>query len=150
MACINKVIIMGILTRNPDLKRISNGTAVCEIGLALNRKGSGKSKDEVCFVDVVVWGKPAENCAKYLSKGSTAMIEGRLSLEQWTDNSSGAKRSRMKVIAEAVQFISSSGKSDNPPQNSESGENNKVPESSDNSKFGPDDLPPEEYNDVRF
>ncbi|MEI8245597.1 MAG: single-stranded DNA-binding protein [Lentisphaerota bacterium] len=149
MASLNKVIIMGILTRNPDLKRTGSGTAVCEIGLALNRKGTGKAKDEVCFVDVVVWGKTAESCGKYLSKGSTAMFEGRLSLEQWTDSASGARRSRMKVIAESVQFISSSGKADNSRQSPDSGENGKssgTPE-----QFNENDYPDgENFDDVRF
>lgn len=110
MASLNKVLLMGNLTRAPELRYTPGGSAVCEFGLAMNRKfstGNGQDKDETCFVDIVVWGKQAENCNRFLDKGAPAFIEGRLSYEQWQDRESGAKRSRLRVVAERVQFLGS-------------------------------------------
>jgi single-strand DNA-binding protein len=107
MANYNKVLLMGNLTRNPELRSTANGTAVCSFGLAVNRKykQGDEWKEDVCFVDITVWGKQAENCAEYLSKGSAAFIDGRLHLNSWTTES-GEKRSKLEVVAENVQFLS--------------------------------------------
>jgi len=107
MASLNKVFLLGNLTRVPELRYTPSGAAVCEFGLAVNRKyvSNNQEKDETCFIDVVVWGKQGESCQKYLEKGSAAMIEGRLQFDQWDDRDTGKKRSKLRVVAERVQFI---------------------------------------------
>ncbi|MBN2640802.1 MAG: single-stranded DNA-binding protein [Victivallales bacterium] len=114
MAALNKVLLIGNLTREPELRYTPGGAAVCEFGLAMNRKFSanGQDREETCFVDIVVWGKQAESCNRYLEKGAPAFIEGRLSYEQWQDRDTNAKRSRLRVVAERVQFLGSRGGSD--------------------------------------
>ncbi len=108
MASLNKVFLLGNLTRDPDLRYLPSGAGVCELGLAVNRRytnSNGESIEEPCFVDVVVWGKSADNCKQYLQKGSQVMVEGRLHFEQWEDRNGGGKRSRLRVVAEQVQFM---------------------------------------------
>lgn len=110
MASFNKVILIGNLTRDPDLRTTQNGTAICDLGLAVNRRWrdqSGRDQEETCFVDVAVWGRSAENCAQYLQKGAPVLVEGRLRQEQWEDRNGGGKRSRLTVVAEVVQFLGS-------------------------------------------
>jgi single-strand DNA-binding protein len=112
MASLNKVLLMGNLTRDPELRYTPSGAAVCELGLAVNRRyrtAQGEDRDEVCFVDIQVWGKQAESCNTYLNKGSQAFVEGRLRFDQWDDRESGKKRSRLTVTAERVQFMSPAG-----------------------------------------
>ena len=95
MASLNKVFLLGNLTRDPDLRSLPSGQAVCELGLAVNRRNTsstGEAVEEPCFVDVVVWGRSAENCKQFLEKGSQVMIEGRLQLDQWEDRNGGGKR----------------------------------------------------------
>ncbi len=118
MASFNKVILMGNLTRDPDLRSTPSGSSVCELGLAMNRRFvvNGQEREESCFVDVTVWGKSAESCKRFLEKGSPVMIEGRLQLDQWEDRDGGGRRSKLRVVAESVQFLGSrrdSGGSDN-------------------------------------
>ncbi|MBI4245229.1 MAG: single-stranded DNA-binding protein [Planctomycetes bacterium] len=106
----NKVILVGRLTRDPELRFTPQGTSVCDIGLATSRnyKGSdGNMKQEVCFVDITTWNKQAEVCAEYLKKGREVLIEGRLTLVQW-ETKEGQKRNKLKVTAERVVFLSSS------------------------------------------
>jgi len=108
MANFNKVMLMGNLTRDPELRHIDGGNAVCNMGLAVNRKWrdqQGETQEETCFVDIVVWGKQAESCNEYLHKGRPVFIEGRLQLDQWQDRESGQNRSKLKVVAERVQFL---------------------------------------------
>lgn len=109
MASLNKVLLLGNLTRNPDLRFTPTGTALCEMGLAVSRKNivNGKEQDEVCFVDITVWGKQAESCKQYLQKGSPVLVEGRLQFDQWDDKNGGGRRSKLRVLAERVQFMSS-------------------------------------------
>lgn len=112
MASLNKVFLIGNLTRDPELRVTPKGTAICQFGLAVNRQfkdDSGASRDETTFVDIEAWGKQGELVAKYLTKGSPAMVEGRLRFDQWEDKASGQKRSRLKVVLENVQFLSSRG-----------------------------------------
>ena len=108
MASFNKVLLMGNLTRDPELRYIPSGTAVAKFGLAVNRdyvdKQSGEKKENVCFVDITVWGKQAETCNQYLSKGRPVFIEGRLEFSSW-ETKEGDKRSKLEVIAERVQFL---------------------------------------------
>ncbi|MBU4376539.1 MAG: single-stranded DNA-binding protein [Candidatus Omnitrophica bacterium] len=107
MANLNKVFLIGNLTRDPELRYVPSGTAVASFGLATNRTytaASGEKKQEVCFVRIVVWGRTAEICGEYLSKGSPAFIEGRLQYRAW-DSQNGEKRSTLEVRAERVQFL---------------------------------------------
>jgi single-strand DNA-binding protein len=108
MASLNKVFLIGNLTRDPELRVTPKGTAICQFGIAVNRQfkdDSGATRDETTFVDIEAWGKQGELVAKYLAKGRLAMVEGRLKLDQWEDKTSGQKRSKMKVVLENVQFL---------------------------------------------
>ena len=129
MASFNKVMLMGNLTRDPELRYTPNGAAVTSFGLAVNRKfkQGDEWKEDVCFVDITVWGKQGENCAEYLSKGRPAFIEGRLQYSTW--ESDGQKKSKLEVVANAVQFLGSRGDS----QSSSPEGNNQV--------SGEDDVP---------
>lgn len=107
---LNKVILIGNLTRDVELRYTQGGSAIATLGLATNRrwkdKASGGQKEEVTFVDVAVFGRSAENANAYLKKGSKALIEGRLTFSQWTDQS-GNKKSKLSVTAESLQFLDS-------------------------------------------
>ncbi|MFQ3671269.1 MAG: single-stranded DNA-binding protein [Verrucomicrobiia bacterium] len=106
MASLNRVFLMGNLTKDPDFRQTPKGTAVCDLGLAINssyRTTDGVEREEVVYVDLVVWGRQAETCRDYLSKGSPVFVEGRLQLDQWESN--GEKKSKMRVRAERVQFL---------------------------------------------
>lgn len=108
MANLNKVMLIGNLTRDPEVRYTPKGTAVGDLGMAVNRRvsdGAGNWSDEVTFVDVTVWGTNAENAQKYLSKGRGVFIEGRLQMDTWEDKASGQKRSKLKVVAEVLQFL---------------------------------------------
>jgi single-strand DNA-binding protein len=106
MASLNKVMLIGNLTRDVQLKQTPKGVAVADVSIAVNEKyktPDGQSKEIVTYVDVVLWGKQAELAAEYLAKGSSVFFEGRLQLDQWEDN--GQKRSRMRVRADRMQFL---------------------------------------------
>lgn len=108
MANYNKVIIIGRLTRDPELRFTPQGSSVCDLSIATSRsyKGNdGSQKDEVCFVDVTTWNKQAETAAEYLKKGREVLVEGRLSMSQW-ETSEGQKRSKLKITAERIVFLS--------------------------------------------
>jgi|SRR5579871_4013712 len=108
MASYNKVLLMGNLTRDPEVRYTPKGTAIAAIGLAVNRRWTtetGEQKEEVTFVDVEVWGRQAETVGQYLSKGKPVFVEGRLKLDSWEDKESGQKKSKMKVVCERFQFI---------------------------------------------
>jgi len=112
MASLNKVLLIGNLTRDAELRVTPKGTSVAQFGLAVNRKfkkDDNTDGEEVTFVDIEAWGKQAELVAKYLTKGSPAMVEGRLKFDQWEDKQSGQKRSKLKVILENVQFLGTRG-----------------------------------------
>ncbi len=111
MASLNKVFLIGNLTRDPEIRHTPKGTAVGDLAMAMNmvyRGLDGTEKEEVCYVDVVVWGRQAETCKEYLSKGSPIFVEGRLQLDQW-ETQQGEKRSRLRVRAERVQFLGRGG-----------------------------------------
>ena len=112
MASLNKVLLMGNLTRDPELRFTPSGTAVADLGLAVNRYSArdGERKTETCFIDIVVWRKTAESCKEYLHKGSPVFVEGRLQLDTW-ENKQGEKKSKLRVVAERVQFLGYSQKS---------------------------------------
>jgi single-strand DNA-binding protein len=112
MASYNRVLLMGNLTRNPEIRYTPSGTAVADLGLAINenfKNKAGETVEQTCFVDVVVWGRQAETSAEYLQKGSSVFVEGRLQLDQW-ENQQGEKRSKLRVRADRVQFLGSPGK----------------------------------------
>jgi single-strand DNA-binding protein len=112
MASFNKVILVGNLTRDPELRYTPKGTAIAKIGLAVNRvwtNEAGEKKEEVTFVDVDVFGRTAENVGQYMRKGRPILIEGRLRLDQWDDKQTGQKKSKLGVVAETVQFLGSPG-----------------------------------------
>lgn len=104
---LNKILMIGNLTRDPELRYTASGTAVATLGLACNRKYKGKDetmKEEVCFVNIVVWGKRAENCQEHLHKGSPIFIEGRLQSRSW-DKPDGTKGYATEIVSEFVQFL---------------------------------------------
>ena len=108
MGNFNSVILMGNLTRKPELAYTPKGTAVAKFGLAVNRKWkteAGEDKEEVTFCELEAWGRTAETLEKYLDKGSPLFVTGRLKLDQWDDKDTGQKRSKLKVIVEHFQFI---------------------------------------------
>jgi single-strand DNA-binding protein len=122
MANYNRVLLMGNLTRDPEIRyssgggggggggREGGGSAICKFGLAVNRtwkNQAGEKQEETCFVDITVFGRTAENCNEYLRKGRPVFIEGRLEFSQWEDRESGQKRSKLAVVAENVQFLGS-------------------------------------------
>ena len=105
----NKVILMGNLTRDPEVRYTSGGTAVADLSLAINHsytdKRSNERKDETTFVDVTVWGRTAEIAGEYLAKGRSVLIEGRLQQDKWEDKETGQKRSKLKVVADSMQMV---------------------------------------------
>jgi single-strand DNA-binding protein len=108
MSSFNKVILLGNLTRTPELRTLPKGTSICQFGLAVNRSfktEAGENREEVTFVDLEAWGKTAEIIAKHLAKGRAAMFEGRLKLDTWEDKKTGEKRSKLKVVVESFRFI---------------------------------------------
>jgi len=113
MASLNTVLLMGNLTRDPEVRYTPGGSPVCTLGVAMNRRytaRNGEQRDEVTFVDVDVWDKSAENCQRYLHKGDPVFIEGRLRMDEWDDRETGKRRSRLKVTATRVQFLSGPGR----------------------------------------
>jgi single-strand DNA-binding protein len=115
MANLNRVLLIGNLTRDPEVRYTPKGTAVADIGIAVNRVYSGEDgekKEEVTFVDVTLWGRQAEVAQEYLKKGRQVFIEGRLQLDTWDDKQTGQKRSRLRVVAENMQMLGSRGDSE--------------------------------------
>ncbi len=110
VANFNRIIIIGNLTRDPEFKQQASGQGLCKLGLASNRqfknKATGVLSQEVCFVDVAVWGAQAESCHKYLQKGRPVLVEGRLKLDTWKD-ADGNNRSKHSIVAERVVFLGS-------------------------------------------
>ena len=112
MSNFNRVVMMGRLTRDPELKKIASGRAVAELGLAVSethKNKSGEFVEKTCFIDIVAWGRQAETCAEYLKKGSPVLVEGKLQLDQWVSKE-GQKRSKHLIQADRVQFLSSGKK----------------------------------------
>ena len=107
MASFNKVILMGNLTRDPEIRQAGSGVKVADLGLAVTetwRDKSGQTKEVTCFVDVVVWDKLAELCGQYLHKGRPILVEGRLQMDEWK-NQQGEKRTKLRVRADTVKFL---------------------------------------------
>lgn len=114
-ASYNKVLLIGNLTRDPEMRVTPGGLSICKFGLAVNRNFTtkdGEQREETTFVDIDAFGKQAETIAKYMSKGRPLFVEGRLRLDQWEDKNSGEKRSRLGIVLEGFQFIGSKGDGD--------------------------------------
>ena len=111
MANINRVTITGNLTRDPDLRALPSGMAVCELGVAVNHRRKDQATDqwieEPNYFNVVVFGSQGENCAQYLSKGRPVAVDGRLRWSSWEDKNGGGKRSKVEIVAQTVQFLGS-------------------------------------------
>src|SRR5258708_3850309 len=108
---LNKIQLAGRLTRDPEIRYTPSGVAVADIGIAVSRflkNDQGETKEETDFIDVTAFGRTAETIQKYLRKGSSVYLDGRLKLDQWDDRETGKKRSKLKVIAESMQFIMTS------------------------------------------
>jgi len=124
MASFNKVILMGNLTRDPEVRYTPSGIAVSDVGLAVNRtwfdKQTNQKKEDVTFVEVVLWGRQAEVAGEYLGKGRSVLIEGRLQLDQWDDKETGQKRSKLRVVGESMTMLP---RGDGAPQRSGGGQN---------------------------
>ncbi|MGC4031062.1 MAG: single-stranded DNA-binding protein [Tepidisphaeraceae bacterium] len=108
MAALNKVMLIGNLTRDPQLKYLPNQTAVCEFGLAVTRKfksANGEQREDTAFVDCTVFGRGGEIFNQYMTKGKPVYVEGRLKLDQWEDKNGGGKRSKLSVVVEDFQFL---------------------------------------------
>ena len=117
MANLNKVFLMGNMTRDPELRYTPNGTPLCEFGLAVNRTyktGEGEQREETCFVDVTMWGRRAVVISEYFTKGRPIFIEGRLKLDQW--ETAEGRRSKLTVVAENFEFIGGRGGDQGQPQ----------------------------------
>ncbi len=114
MANVNKVMLLGNITRDLEVRYTPKGTAVCDLGMAINRirtGDNGERIEEVTYVDVTLWGRQAELAGQYLAKGRPVFIEGRLQLDQWDDKQTGQKRSRLRVVCENMQFVGGTGTS---------------------------------------
>lgn len=113
MASFNRVILMGNLTRDPEVRYTPGGTAVTDLGLAVNRqwfdKNANEKKEDVTFLDVTLWGRTAEIAGEYLSKGRPVLIEGRLQMDTWQDKDTGQNRSKLKVVGENMTLLPSGG-----------------------------------------
>ncbi|MEI8234445.1 MAG: single-stranded DNA-binding protein [Verrucomicrobiota bacterium] len=108
MASLNKVMLIGNCTRDPEIRYTPKGTAVTELGLAVNRRytaDNGEKREEVTFIDVTLWGKTAEVAAQYLKKGRPLFVEGRLRMDTWDDKTTGQKRSKLGVVGESIEFL---------------------------------------------
>jgi len=110
MANVNKVILIGNVTRKPEIKYTPKGTGVTELGLAVNRfipaSEGGEKREETTFIDVTLWGRQAEIACEYLDKGRPVYVEGRLQLDSWDDKETGKKRSKLRVVGENIQLLS--------------------------------------------
>lgn len=110
---LNKVLLVGNLTRDPELKYLPSGTAIADLRLAVSRRwydrNAGERKEETLFIDVTAWDKSAEFCKNYLQKGRAIFVEGRLKMDTWEDKQSGQNRSKLSVVAERIQFADSKG-----------------------------------------
>jgi single-strand DNA-binding protein len=152
MADLNKVFLAGNLTRDPEVRHTPSGSAVCDLRMAINRRyrdQHDKDREEVVYVSVTVWGKTAENCGQYLTKGSPVLVEGRLKLDEWEKD--GQKQSRLGVVGERVQFLSSRGAGGGggggAGRSNSGGEFDDTPRSSSRSAPSADRVPQEEILD---
>ena len=148
MASFNKVILLGNLTRDPEVRYTPKGTAVAELGMAVNRvytAENGEKREETTFVDVTLWGRTAEIAGEYLKKGRPVFIEGRLQLDSWEDKTSRQKRSKLKVVGEGLQLLGARPSGSGSPGGEE--ESSSAPRSSSKSAPPPKAAPAEPDDD---
>lgn len=160
MPNLNKVMLMGNLTRDVELRTMPSGMVVAQLGLAVNRKFRDKQtnelREEVTFVDIELFGKTAEVAGQYLSKGRPIFVEGRLKFDQWDDKSTGQKRSKLKVVGERIEFLSTGAAGQaggqgaasgavKPPQNRPP-QRNQAPSAPSHDSGGDDGPPPEDLD----
>ena len=152
MASLNKVILLGNLTRDPELRYAPNGTPVTRFGLAVNTSRAGQGderKEEVCFVDIVAFGRQAETASEYLSKGRPALVEGRLQWRSW-EAQDGQKRSKHEVIAERIQFMPRGGREEGTERTSPGPSMERTPPGPSRAGEEMDFAPPLEDDDIPF
>lgn len=115
----NKVILLGNLTRDPEIRYTPNSTAVANFPIAVNRKfkQGEETKEEVSYIDITIFGKQAEACGQYLTKGSAVLVDGRLQQRRWDDKDTGQKRSKIEVVAQSVSFINTKKKGESAESN---------------------------------
>ena len=124
MTGFNRVVLAGHLTRDPQIRQIPSGDSVADMGLAASERyktRSGEQVEKTCFVDIVAWGRQAETCGKYLTKGSPILVEGRLQFDRWEDKE-GQPRSKIRVKADRIQFLNRGGKDQEGSSTGEAGE----------------------------
>ena len=128
-ASLNKTLLIGNLTRDPELRYLASGTPVANFGLAVNRTytdANGEKAEDVCFVDITTWNRLAEVCDEFLTKGRPVFVEGRLQMDSW-EQEDGKKRSRLKVVAQNIQFLGGGAKTDSEAAPEEEDANSDVP-----------------------
>ena len=157
MASYNRVILMGNLTRDPELRYTPKGVAIAKLGLAVNRvwrTETGENKEEVTFIDVDSFGRQAETIAQYLKKGSPLFMEGRLRLDQWDDKQTGQKRSKLGIVVEGFQFLGGGGRnmegSPVPPSGAAEAPRRQAPAPAVAPAGGESEAPPPQEDDVPF
>jgi single-strand DNA-binding protein len=144
MANLNKVLLLGNVTRDPEVRYTPKGSAVCDLGVAVNRgytTESGEKREEVTFVDVTLWGRTAEVASEYLKKGRPVFIEGRLQMDTWDDKQTGQKRTRLRVVAENMQLLGGRPPSGAADATGESRQSSAPPKSSGASEPDEDEIP---------
>lgn len=140
MSDLNKVLLIGNLTRDPEIRYTPKGTAVGDLAIAINstyKTQDGQTKDEVCYVNIVAWGRQAETCKEFLKKGAPILIDGRLQLDQW-ETKEGEKKSRLRVRAERIQFLGGKRPDEH---NQDRGDDNHDQRQSDRRRPGERDFP---------
>ena len=128
-ASLNKTFLIGNLTRDPDLRYLPSGAPVANFGLAINRtytSSDGEKVDDVCFVEITAWNRLAEVCGEYLAKGRPVFVEGRLQMDTW-EQEDGQKRSRLKVVAQNIQFLGGGAKADSEADSGEEDSDADIP-----------------------
>ncbi len=139
MANLNKVFLIGTLTRDPEIKYTPKGTCIAEVGLAMNRNwtnDAGQKMEDVTFADVTLWGRVAEIVGEYCKKGRPLFVEGRLQLDTWDDKQTGQKRSKLKVVGDNIQLLGGAPGGDNKPREgapAKQQENDEIPMGDDTS-----------------
>lgn len=144
MPNLNRVLLMGNVTRDPEVKYTPKGTAIAQIGMAINRTwsdDSGQKKEEVTFVDVEFFGRVAEIAGQYVKKGNPLFVEGRLKLDTWDDKQSGQKRSKMKVVCENMQLMGGKPSGEQKPQQRPPAAPPPRPQADPDLDAAPDDIP---------
>ena len=144
MANLNKVLLLGNVTRDPEVRYTPKGSAVCDLGIAVNRAyttDSGEKREEVTFVDVTLWGRTAEVASEYLKKGRPVFIEGRLQMDTWDDKQTGQKRTRLRVVAENMQLLGGRPSGGAPEASGESRQTSAPPKKSTAPEADEDEIP---------